>query len=219
MAQTAHQSGSSRRALRDLVPVTMATGLAGVIVALLVGGTTAGIRSVLGPDGGSGNLPNLAAGVAAGDPAAVDGAGADGISVRVRPSRPPVLSVESVFDLAAPLPSDTATVPLAVRGATFERTSTIGTVLPSAVSALAATAVTAPVPASPVAVVPAVAPSPAEREPRTKPRTKPRADDEATVRAASYATTATTDDRRVDHPKSKHEAPPDHAVANGLRRR
>ena len=38
--------------------------------------------------------------VALGAPA-VDGAGADGISVRVRPSRPPVLSVESVFDLAA----------------------------------------------------------------------------------------------------------------------
>ena len=46
MAQTAQQSGVPRRALRDLVPVTLASGLAAVIVALLVGGTSAGLLLV-----------------------------------------------------------------------------------------------------------------------------------------------------------------------------
>src|SRR5688572_22437387 len=101
-----------RRALRDVIPATLATGAAGLVVALVVGGATQGIQSALVP--GERDLPAYAAELAAG----ATGVGADGVTVDVRAARPRSIGITAAFDL---LPPGAVAEDVAVRGAFLQR--------------------------------------------------------------------------------------------------
>lgn len=143
------QSTTSRRPLRDVAPATLAAGAAGLVVTLLVGGTTAGIQSALGP--GVERLPGMASGVVdAGQWALPSSRGNAGVTVRVRPARPATPSPLSVFDLA----------PAASEVAIGARPSSVPRPALAAASAAAAVPETTAVPAPPSPIT--AAPAPAE---------------------------------------------------------
>mgnify|MGYP006952608690 CR=1 FL=1 len=88
----AKQLGAQRRVLRDLVPATLATGAAGLVVALVVGGTTGGLQSALSRADEA--LPTYADSSVA----AAGSLGADDVTVQVRPSLPAALPLVALFD-------------------------------------------------------------------------------------------------------------------------
>lgn len=230
------QSGP-RRVLRDLVPATLATGAAGLVVTLLVGGTTQGIGSVL-VDGADRSIPEYTVGAEASASLRPDA-----VTVHVRPGLPRPIGVVSVLDL---LPfSPTAEPGRAVEGVVLARTGptvaaaaradtvVVTDALTDVATAPAATVVV-PAPAS-VAVIPAPdvvaaseAATPRRRPARTaKPaKTVPAltvasaervelSSDNVAATSVSSATSATTEAERGDD--RPHEAPPDHAPAHGRR--
>ena len=228
----AMQSGS-RRALRDLVPATLATGAAGLVVTLLVGGATQDLHGALAP--GSGDLPTYAAELADLEPGAPAAAAAGRVTVRVRPSLPAALGVVSAFDLV-PSAGGLAFSAADVRGVRVERAARTVAV---AVAIAGAAAGSAPdVAASPVDVAPA--PRVAEpvvdasdakgmrRPPRAAKTSKFRDVEPALALAlasgdrvalASMADRDTSIDGGSDRERGRwHDAPPAHAPAHGHRR-
>ena len=224
----AQQSGSARRALRDLLPATLATGAAGLVVALVVGGTGAAVRSVVGPGRGSSGsaVAELAADPAVGrggDPAA-------GVTVRVRPKVPPAIGIVSAFDLV-PQPVGAAQAgaeQVVVRGVLLARTSPPEIVAAS--SPVLAAAVEAPSAVADVVSAPSAAPTPppdpskpARR--RTKPTAARRTDTVTLASSDRVPLTASDDDddrrtaERTADPGDRRNGPPDHAPAYGLRSR
>ena len=222
MTQT---SGSSRRALRDLVPATLATGAAGLVVALVVGGTTAAVRSVVAPDGRTAG-PAIAE--LAGDVVTSGAAAARDVTVRVQPARPPAIGVVAAFDLAPPTAS-----PLAVASAkpAVPASASRAPVVTPATSVLSSPVLASPVvaaattPAAPlVATVP-------ERG-RAKGPKGAKAATSSPSSTVSLASTgrvaldgATSDDgddgEGGEDGKARHRGngPPDHAPAKGYRNR
>jgi hypothetical protein len=131
--------------------VTLASGLAGLIVTLLVGGTTAAVRSTLGPSSGSGALPALAVDAFSGEGPAAAASRAAAVSVRVRPSRPAPAGIASILDLANA--ADHAS-PTAVLASSGDRSASRSVVLRPADPIVAAVAAAVPPAATPVAVAP-----------------------------------------------------------------
>ena len=225
---------TTHRVLRDLVPATLATGAAGLVVALVVGGASAGIRSVVAP--GAGAPPAYAVSLAAEDVAAA-GAG-DGVTVQVRPARPRAIGVVSVLDLIAP--------PEVVAGrlAAADDDAVLGVFLsrppamPSPGVDVDVEGPVAPPPASapePAATAPAPTPSlalAADAKPRraTAPPAKSKSGTKPTGADAPLTSSSTSTERVAFGPPAPDAAeddehrpspngPPDHAPAYGRRAR
>jgi hypothetical protein len=227
MAHTGQQSGSSsRRALRDLVPVTLASGLAGLIVTLLVGGTTAAIRSTLGPGSGSGALPALAVDAFAGDGPGAAASRDAAVSVRVRPSRPAPIGIVSILDLMDVAEHASPTAVLASSGdRTALRSVALRPLVPP-VPTVAAAAAVAPLVAAPggVATTPAAGADPPARgakASKAKAEKSASPNRDAVVSASSDRVRfgGEADDADDGAATPHHSAPPDHAVAKGHRSR
>lgn len=171
----AQQSGF-RQVLGDLVPATLATAAAALVVAVLVGGSMGGIRAAVGADGRA--LPTVVASPA---PAVADG----DVTVHARPS---LARPSSLFGLSPIPPSSGAPVPepAAVLGFAAERPVP----LPGSSAAAARTVpVTGGVipPAAPTPTAATPVPSTLVAPPPSKPRSKkpkPRTTAEATYEAA-----------------------------------
>jgi hypothetical protein len=230
----AQQSGNARRALRDLLPATLATGAAGLVVALVVGGTGAAVRSVVGPGRGGAGAPVAEL---AGDAGVAPGAdGPAGVTVRVRPSLPPAIGVVSALDLAPQPPAAVAVgatrssvEPAVVRGVLLERTP------PTTLAASSLGAIAVAVDAAPVVAVPVVAPSTGQPSPDPAKPERRRSLPNATRRTGTVTLASTdrvaltsSDDRdskagRTDGGTAKRgdarNGPPDHAPAHGFRSR
>lgn len=219
------QRSGRRRALADLLPATLATGAAGLVVSLVVGGTTAGLQSALRPPGG-GAAPNVVATAGLDDAVAVR----RGVTVSVRPKLPAAIGVVAALDLL-PAPA-------------LARSASAGDAGPRSPSVvLASSSTRRETPAVPVMVLAAVPASaelaaastdtaapamatPAKSKPkaRTTARTDRLAGDGVVAlgsgsRVAADGLAATTaPDATKPTPRSKHEAPPPHAPAHGYRR-
>ena len=217
---TEPQAARRRRALADLLPATLATGVAGLVVSVLVGGTTTGLHSALSERDAT-DAPAYVADAAGAAPG-------DGITVRVRPSAPKASGLAAALDLA---PTDAvASAPAAVArraAATRAARSETAVASPSPVTTSAPDAIVL-VAAVPEPIVEVLA-TKAKRSGRTS---KARAG-ESTLTAASSgwvaldgaaattttagadgdAGTDTADERR----RHSHEAPPPHAPAYGRR--
>ena len=226
------QEPRTRRALRDLLPATLATGAAGLVVSMLVGGTAQGIRSALDPADAR-DVPTYSAAPAI-DPHR------DRVTVRVRPALPGPLGVVSFLDLAGAVSgmSPASTIETTVRGVLLDRDPP-----PEPGAAAPADTPVAPVSAEPpAAVTPAAAVAEGTvgpTEPRRRPKSKGRDRVTApTVLAASDQRVAldagpTTDEDGEPATEGKHpndakdrvkhghepspNGPPPHAPAHGYR--
>ena len=227
-----------RRALADLLPAVLVTGTAGLVVSLIVGGTTGGLHSALEGDGGI-TFPSYGADVAAG----IAGAGAgdgSGVTVRVRPSLPGPIGVVAALDLVpgpavASLASTTGRDAAGVRPVVGGEVAATGTaadagavqgagVAGEVVGAASAPAVEA-APALPAVERETVAAASSDRKPRKaypSKRDRRVVDDGLVALGAGSPVAAraeAADDRTPDaRAKSTHESPPAHAPAYGYRR-
>lgn len=229
-------AGSRGRALRDLIPATLTTAAAGLAAAVLVASLTEGVETAFAP--GVRAAPTYAAepppAAGAGTAGRPGGAAGNGVTVRVRPSRPRPLGVVAALDPF--LPADIAVRSSVASRDAFDAPSARGLVLAAATAGPPATGVVPPTPVAPdaPAVVPAptvtdVAP-PAARDAsssRSKARRKA-AHDGAPLTAASTdrvafgppapdASVVVADDESTPRRRTPH-APPDHAPAYGHRR-
>lgn len=182
----AEQPGS-RRGVRDLLPATLATAAAGVLVVLLVGGTTSGISDLVGP-AERGAVVALAP---RGDglSAAEDGT----VSVQVRPALHGALPMLSALALTAVPSAPTRTSPTSIEtivaGVSLTRfvaPVTAGLIVPPDASAL---------PPPPVPPAPSTAPATLANgavTPKAGSQRKPKSKraPEALVTAASSGVTA-----------------------------
>ena len=236
------ESPAARRALRDLLPATLATGAAGLVVALVVGGTSEGLRAAFVP--ATRDVPTYATGLPPGARGG-DGLGGDRVTVTVRPSAARG-GAASILDLVPD--ADAAVTPplsvVAVRGVRFERAT--DALLPAGATApMAAPAPDAPpdpeaapavAPPTSASTVVAAAEAPAKRRGTLRAtisngggggggggKAKPGA--ETTVAVASTqpvpldaAPAPAVEEPERQHGRS-HEAPPPHAPAYGYRTR
>ena len=238
----------SRRVLRDLVPATLATGAAALVVTLLVGGATADVRGTLMSGGGR---PATAVAELAGTPGVAGALAAADLTVRVRPSLPAPIRVVSVLDL---LPPDRAPRPpgpsLGARGAGRDRpavrpptsapvaaSTAVLSVVPAAVASPGPTAPTTPTTPAPDLVTEPDSPSTGRTAARTPTwsKGKPRSSTELSLAstgavalspssgpASSAPATAVGGPVPTDQSDPGHgpsdAAPPPHATAHGRHR-
>lgn len=204
-----------RRAWADLVPATLATGAAGLVVTLVVGSAASTLRSAV-PQAESA-LPAFATGGGTDDSPPAGGAA---VRVRVRPSMPPSLAMVAGFDLVLSRPPTTER---ASRGAAPAAAG----VAEAPAQVLSETMVAAPAPIAPttptlVGEGPSTAPAPPVRP--GKGRSKPRPTTTDAVSLASDGRVAlagaATDEAAGATPsrgrgRDGAGAPPPHAPAKG----